>query len=121
MYSLIKLALFASAFFAFLIWLYRPIVLENPGVAAYQPPPATRLVPLPRKMDAPELVETPSADRPVLASVADNGSRNPVIQKTRTRAAKPKQSYPYRERAIANERYRAGFREWSSSRYNSWF
>ena len=48
LYYLIKLSLFAGAFFVFLIWLFQPIVIENPGVAAYQPPPGTRLVPLPQ-------------------------------------------------------------------------
>ena len=58
LYYLIKLSLFAGAFFVFLIWLFQPIVIENPGVAAYQPPPGTRLVPLPRKIDSAELTPT---------------------------------------------------------------
>src|SRR6266478_9507515 len=82
MYTLIKLSLFAAAFFVFLFWLYQPNVIENPGVAAYQPPPATRLVPLPRKMEAPEIFQIPPADSPVVASV-DNNNRpsDPIIKK----------------------------------------
>jgi hypothetical protein len=46
-------------------WLMQPRVIPNLGLAAYKPPPATRLIPLPRKMDAPELVELPApADVP---------------------------------------------------------
>jgi hypothetical protein len=44
-------------------WLMQPRVIENLGLAVYKPPPATRLIPLPRKSDAPELVDltpTPS-------------------------------------------------------------
>ena len=128
MYSLIKLSLFAAAFFVFLIWLYQPNVIENPGVAAYQPPPGTRLVPLPRKMEAPEIIQIPSADNPTVASV-DNNNRpsDPIIKKNSTRVAKAKSrqkvvpSYWYAERLIANERQRMSFREWNGSRRNSWF
>jgi hypothetical protein len=48
----------ACLFFA-LFSLCQPTVIVNPGVAAYAPPPATRLVPLPRQSDAPELAELP--------------------------------------------------------------
>jgi hypothetical protein len=41
-------------------WLMQPRVIPNPGLAAYKPPPGTRLIPPPRKMDAPELVELPA-------------------------------------------------------------
>jgi hypothetical protein len=43
------------AFASFLHWLMQPVVLFNPGLAAYRPPPATRIEPLVRKSDAPEL------------------------------------------------------------------
>jgi hypothetical protein len=49
-------------------WLMQPRVLPNVGLAAYQPPPGTRIIPLPRKMDAPELAELPVA---VVASEPD--------------------------------------------------
>jgi hypothetical protein len=38
-------------------WLMQPRVIPNMGLAAYEPPPGTRLLPLPHKMDAPELAE----------------------------------------------------------------
>src|SRR6267142_2385234 len=117
MYSLIKLWLFAAGFFVFLFWLYQPNVIENPGVAAYQPPPETRLVPLPRKMEAPEIIQIPSADSPMVASVDNNKPRDPIIKKNSTRVAKAKSrqkvvpSYWNAERLIANERQRMSFRE----------
>ena len=44
-----------AAFGAFLFWLMKPTVLANP-IAAYAPPPATRLIPPPRpsEMSDPE-------------------------------------------------------------------
>ena len=123
MYMLIKLSLFAAAFFAFLFWLFQPIVIENPGVAAYQPPPGTRLVPLPRKMDSPEVFEIHSAESPMVASVEDTKSKDSIIKKNNTRVVKPKQrqktfpSYWYGERVIANARHR----DWNGSRHNYWF
>jgi hypothetical protein len=54
--------------FALLYWVMQPRALENPGMAAYHPPAGTRLEPLPRKFDAPELAELPpAAVAPVLA------------------------------------------------------
>ena len=44
-----------------LFHLSKPTVYPNPGVAAYQPPPATRLVPLPHVSDAPEIAAEPSS------------------------------------------------------------
>jgi hypothetical protein len=44
--------------FWFLIFdLSQPIIYSNPGLAAYTPPPGTRLLPLPRRSDAPELAD----------------------------------------------------------------
>jgi hypothetical protein len=55
----------------FLIYsLYQPSIYPNPGVAAYQAPPATRLIPLPRKSDAPELPELAAGVPAVLAAEA---------------------------------------------------
>ena len=132
---LIKLSLFAALFFGFLFWLYQPNVIENPGVAAYEPPPGTRLVPLPRKMDAPEILQISLPDNQTFASAADsrtvapvsNRSSAPVIKKNRARVANanPRQkavpSYWYAERSFAYERQRLSFRGWNGYRRNSWF
>jgi hypothetical protein len=48
-------------FFSFLLWLSKPVILANPGVAAYKPPPATRLERAPGKMDAPKVAAVPES------------------------------------------------------------
>ena len=135
LYMLIKLSLFAAAFFGFLFWLYQPNVIENPGVAAYEPPPGTRLVSLARKMEAPEISQIPLPDSRTFASVADSRTvvsvserpTDPVIKKNRTRVAnaRPRQkvvpSYGYAERSFAYAKQRPSFREWNGNRRSSWF
>src|SRR5712671_6640571 len=66
------LALMAGIFFT-LYWQLQPATIVNAGQAAYIPPPQTRLIPLPRKMDAPELAEIKPLDYPLaaLAQVED--------------------------------------------------
>jgi hypothetical protein len=54
----------AACLFLVLHAIYRPHVIPNPGLAAYRPPPGTRLIPLPR--DLPVLAE---ADVPMLDEV----------------------------------------------------
>jgi len=54
----------AAGLFFLLYSLCQPATNPNPGLAAYVPPPATRLLPPPRKSDAPELAGLP-ADPPV--------------------------------------------------------
>ena len=125
MYYLVKLSLFACTFFAFLIWLFQPIIIENPGVAAYQPPPGTRLVPLPRHMGAPEVAEIPTARNLAVVPPGDNTSRELAVKKNSPRVAKLRpirKIVPrwYAERAFAYERRRTDFRE-SGGRERSWF
>ena len=123
LYYLIKLSLFAGAFFVFLIWLFQPIVIENPGVAAYQPPPGTRLVPLPRKIDSAELTEILPTRNLAVAPQEANASSE-IAAKNRTRhVAKPKPlrrtvpTFWYGERAYAYDRqFRGGV-----DRNRTWF
>jgi hypothetical protein len=56
-------------FFAFYS-LAQPTVYKNPGLAAYTPPAATRLVPLPRVSDAPELAPLPDLPPSPLTAMA---------------------------------------------------
>src|SRR5712671_7982128 len=88
LYYLIKLLVFAGAFFAFLIWLFQPIIIENPGVAAYHPPPGTRLVPLSRNIPAPQVAEIPTARNLAVSPPVDNTSRDLSEKKSSTRVAK---------------------------------
>jgi hypothetical protein len=50
---------FMAGIFFFLYSQLQPATIANAGQAAYVPPPQTRLIPLARKMDAPELAEIP--------------------------------------------------------------
>lgn len=61
----------ATAFFFLLFWLMQPRMIPNPGMAAHFAPAATRLEPLPRKRDAPALVEVPELSRPVAFAQED--------------------------------------------------
>ena len=55
----------------------RPTHYVNPGIAAYTPPPATRLIPLlNRKMDAPMAVAEPEA--PALNAMASAKLKQPA-------------------------------------------
>jgi hypothetical protein len=60
----------AAGIFLLIFFLCQPSVSPNPGIAAYTPPPATRLVPLPRVSDAPELAELPAETPSPLAALA---------------------------------------------------
>jgi hypothetical protein len=48
---------FMAGIFFILYWQLQPATIANAGQAAYVPPPQTRLIPLPRKMDAPALAD----------------------------------------------------------------
>jgi hypothetical protein len=48
----------------------QPTTYPNPGLAAYRPPPATRLIPVPRNSDAPELANLPDQPPSPLAAFA---------------------------------------------------
>ena len=125
MYCLITLSLFAGGFFGFLIWLFQPVIIENPGVAAYQPPPGTRLVPLPRNMGTLEVAEIPTARNLAAVSPVDNTSKELAVKKRSTRVAKLRPIHKiiprwYAERAFAYERPRTDFRG-SGGLDRSWF
>jgi len=64
---------FMAGIFFILYWQLQPATIVNAGRAAYVPPPETRLVPLPHKMDAPQLAELQPPDYPLdaLAKVED--------------------------------------------------
>src|SRR5947209_12501524 len=67
----------AAVFFFLMYWLMQPRVIPNPGMAAHFAPPATRIEPLPRKMDAPELAEVPEPSPPIaFAQDYSNKSRS---------------------------------------------
>src|SRR5262249_23520297 len=117
-------------------WLMQPRVIPNMGLAAYVPPPGTRLIPLPHKMDAPELKDLPPA--PVASAEPDPppasvekptvaASPKPVAKRPRARAHPaddPAYAYAYsdrwgyRERSGYGDRWGHGDR-WGDS-WSSW-
>jgi hypothetical protein len=69
----------AACVFLLLYDLSQPTISPNPGVAAYTPPPATRLVPLPRRSDAPALADLPGdPESPLTALAQAQASDQPV-------------------------------------------
>jgi len=81
-----------GCFWFMLFHLSQPAIYANPGVAAYTPPPATRLIPLPRKSDAPELAYSPDAPASPLTAFAQADQRGAMSEPTarkRTRAITP--------------------------------
>src|SRR5262245_15081717 len=69
----------AAGIFLFLYWLLKPALVVNPGLKAYAPPPATRLVSAPRKMDAPELAELGPVS-PLHALAQDYPATNAAVE-----------------------------------------
>jgi hypothetical protein len=67
-----------AVLFALLYWLMQPKVFENPGMLAYRAPAGTRLEPLPRVSDAPQVAELPAEQ--AVAAVAQE-SLTPEAQK----------------------------------------
>jgi hypothetical protein len=57
-----------GCFWLLLFYFSQPTTYPNPGLAAFNPPAGTRLLPLPRKSDAPELADLP--DEPPSAALA---------------------------------------------------
>jgi len=124
MYYLIMLSLFVSTFFSFLIWLFQPIVIENPGVAAYHAPPGTRLVPVRRDLAASQVAEIPAARNLAIALPVDATSQELAAKKSTARVAKQRPLHKivprwYAERAFAYERRRTDFGSGGRDRF--WF
>jgi hypothetical protein len=87
-----------AALFLVLYWLMQPKVLQNPGMASYQPPVGTRLEPLPRKSDAPELAALPENPRSSFAEaiVPSDDPPKPAKPEARERPKKPAPVRPRR-------------------------
>jgi hypothetical protein len=119
----------AAAGFFLLLYLHcQPTVTFNPGLAAYTPPPATRLDPLPRQSTAPELADIP----PAAASPALTASpaRTASSALTALAQAQPSDSPAKPARPPAHKRPRAepsehdqrnfGFAQQWNSGYRGW-
>jgi hypothetical protein len=110
----------AACIFLLLYYLSRPAVNPNPGLAAFKPPPATRLVPLPRKSDAPELAELPAEPPSPLTALAQaQPSEQPAKREARSPARKRPHVEPReddRARFGPDQQWKFGYRDWNNSR-----
>ena len=107
---------FMAGIFLFLYWLLQPVTITNAGQSAYVPPPQTRLVPVARKMDAPELVDLAAAqslsptlvaaqiDEAKLASSKESGRRGRKRDRTETAMRESRRTYAF-ERNFAYRSY----------------
>jgi hypothetical protein len=125
----------AAGFFLLLYFHCQPAVAFNPGLAAYTPPPATRLVPLLRQSTAPELAElSPAAATPALpassalTALAQAQPSDPPAKPARPPARKRPRAEPsehdQRNFGFAQQ-WNSGYRGWSDNRAaggsKSWF
>jgi hypothetical protein len=110
----------AACIFLPLYSLTQPTVYANPGLAAYTPPPATRLVPLARKSDAPELVDLPDIP-PSPRSAFAQAQMEEKPAKTDIRPPAHKRPRVDRrddeQRRLDNaQQWDRGYRDWNSKR-----
>jgi hypothetical protein len=131
---LVGITALCLAFASFLHWLMQPVVLSNPGLAAYRPPPATRIEPLVRKSDAPELTLVPDASEigaEIKETAADPGSelREPrkAARVTKSRKIERREArFNRRAGGIAGGRgqpayaYVQGWNSWARRPTGSW-
>jgi hypothetical protein len=125
-------------FLAALHSLAQPTVYENPGLAAYTPPAATRLVPLPRVSDAPELAQLPdlpsspltalaqaeATDKPATDKPASEKPAKPAHQAVHKHARAIPRGYDQQRSGYAQQNYEN--RDWNSNRawaggFKTWF
>jgi hypothetical protein len=105
----------AACFFLLLYSLSQPRVYANLGMAAYSAPPGTRLVPLPRKSDAPELAElAPEPSSPLNALARAEESAQPK------RAVRPQPPSRPRPEARERDQRRFGYAQQWNERYRDW-
>jgi hypothetical protein len=113
---------FMAGIFFFLYSQLQPAAIANAGQAAYIPPPQTRLIPLARKMDAPELAEIPplSSALGALAKVEDrpasshneSGRRAKKRQRTETASRETRRSYRAVSYGSFDRSWQRGYRSW---------
>jgi hypothetical protein len=118
---------FMAGIFFFLYWQLQPATFANAGQSAYIPPPQTRLIPVARKMDAPELAELKPLEFPLeaLAKVADtatsssNESSRRTKKRSRSEAASRETPRRYASESASIASYRSYDQYWQRG-YRSW-
>ena len=77
-----------AGIFLFLYWLLQPVTITNAGQSAYIPPPQTRLVPVARKMDPPDVVQVADVQPLSPTLVALEAAKPPSNKESGRRAKK---------------------------------
>jgi hypothetical protein len=108
----------------------RPTIYANPGIAAYSPPPGTRLIPLSRTSDAPELAGLPDEAPSPLSAFAqaqpnEKPAKTDVRQPARKRPRPDPREYEERKPGYAQQ-WNNGYHDWNNNRaagagFRSWF
>jgi hypothetical protein len=124
---LVGIAGFCFAFGSFLHWLLQPVVLPNPGLAAYRPPPATRIEPLVRNSDVPEFVfvadasETRAETKETTAAPAPEREPRKLARSTKVRKPERREarSRPRNATRVATGRGQSAAYAYAQD-WNSW-
>jgi hypothetical protein len=111
--------------------LTQPTIYANPGLAAYTPPPGTRLIPLFRKSDAPELVDLPDVPPPALRAFAqaqtdENQPKADIRPPAHKRTPRVDHRNYEQRRPGDAQQWNYGYRDWNNNRVlsggpRSWF
>ncbi len=109
-----------GSFWLLLFHFSQPAIYPNPGLAAYVPPPGTRLLPLLRKSDAPELANLPDEPPPLAAlAQAQDQKMFESPARRRPRVAIHENNHwtsDYRQQWNSGQGDWSGNRAWSSPR-----
>jgi hypothetical protein len=115
-----SIAALSGCFWFLVVYLSQPTVYRNPGLAAYTPPPGTRLLPLPRKMDAPEVADLDESPPSPVTALAQAQTNEKQVKSSRVLVRKRAHEIP-REPGLRARGYAQqwnGFGDWNSTR--SW-
>jgi len=112
------IAALGACFWFFVVYLSHPTAYPNPGLAAYTPPPATRLLPLPRKMDAPAVADAGEDTPSPLTALAQAQTNEKPAKSPRAQVRKRVRVIPREndERALGYAQQWNGYGNWNSNR-----
>jgi hypothetical protein len=117
----------AGGWFFLIYALCRPTIYLNPGEMAYSAAPATRLIPLPRRSDAPEIADLPAEPPSALTAMAQVQTGDlPARRDVRPPSRKRPRAEPEPGRFEFTQQSEFGYRDWRNSRTwsggpKSWF
>jgi hypothetical protein len=102
-----------GCFWLFVFCLSQPTIYPNPGLAAYTPPPGTRLIPLSRQSDAPALADVPDEAPSPLTAMAQA-----QVGQKQVKDAPSGRKHPRTVPREADQRPSGYAQQWSG--YGSW-